>query len=101
MYGLRTAKEARDAKLREWAVGDGIKHILDEVNIKVEQAILKNLDFFSVTVVDEEYKGEDLVADRIKVGRLLASYGYRPQWNQGYLKGENGNKKVWILTCWF
>ncbi|WIT26365.1 hypothetical protein [Bacillus phage SPO1L3] len=81
MYGLRTAKEARDAKLREWAVSDGVKDLLNEVNTRVEQAILKDQSRFVIVVPADRYEKdtEENDGDITEVKRILESYGYYVQ----------------------
>ncbi|QMV48338.1 hypothetical protein Goe9_c00320 [Bacillus phage vB_BsuM-Goe9] len=83
MYGLRTAKEARDAKLREWAVSDGVKDLLNEVNTRVEQAILKDQSRFVIVVPADKYEKdtEESDGDITEVKRILESYGYYVQIN--------------------
>lgn len=83
MYGLRTAKEARDAKLREWAISDGVKHLLNEVNIEVEKAILKDQSHFTMYVPADDYKKDTMEknGDITEFKRILESYGYLVQIN--------------------
>ncbi|GLI90466.1 hypothetical protein [Bacillus subtilis] len=78
MYGLRTAKDARDAKLREWAVSDGLKDLIHEVNSKVEQAIVKNQSRFTITTPASNYKKDtpETDGDITEVVRILSAYGY-------------------------
>ncbi|MGC8362895.1 hypothetical protein ACSHUI_00275 [Bacillus subtilis] len=84
MYGLRTAKDARDAKLREWAISDGLKDLIHEVNNKVEQAIVKNQSRFTITVSAGDYKNDtpEEDGDITEIIRILSAYGYTVQADQ-------------------
>lgn len=83
MYGLRTAKEARDSIAKEHGVSEGVKDLLLQVKNFIVLAISEGKSHFTMCVSADDYKKDTIEknGDITEFKRILESYGYHVQIN--------------------
>ncbi|ACI90939.1 gp0.22 [Bacillus phage SPO1] len=102
MYNLRTAKEAREARLREWSVSESVKNALEQFNSKVDEAIKENKSYVELWFPCDEFKEstEGEVGELMELERLLVSYGYDVTSSVGF-KGDSEPRSYRVFYIFF
>lgn len=100
MYGLRTAKEVREAKALTHPATDRVRNMLEGIQDKIDEAMVNNKNSITEKCPCGDNREEQgkTVEDLTEVIGTLRSYGYSA--SLGPSHDENKNP-IWVIYCSF
>lgn len=95
---LKTAKEARDEKMRKCDMSVGLKVLLSQIRTEIAKAINENKSNFTMSVPAEYYKRDTPEGDGdiTEIKRILDSYGYYVEINPALTKDKKLQYVIYI-----